>query len=464
MFIVKEIKKITNAKLINGIETCKIEKFNVSAKNHYKNEFYIPIFWREDRQQYIMDAVKSGAIGYIISKNYEREKEIIRESIKINPNIIILEVEDINESIYEMAMYKRNENINIPIIAVTGSVGKTSTCEMIASIIRKEKHVLADSGNNNVKQLLSWLLLDIEDYEIAVLEAGIGRKDVMEPISKLLMPSIAVINNIGTAHIEKLGSKENILKEKMKLITHMKDEKIVFLNDDDAMLREVKLDSSYKVNRYSLSEAKNIIQNENSICFETNVYGENTKFNLNAYGNHSVLNAICAIKIGELLNIDKEDIINGINDYTSVDRRFKIIKENNYTIIDDTYNASLDSMRAGLTSADKLTAKRKLAILGEMLELGEYSKELHSQVGEVFKDVNFDILLTQGENTEYICKTAKKYMKDKTIINFKTQEELMSYLLDTIEAGDLIYLKASKKMKFNNIVEILLEKSKNIVI
>ena len=163
MFSIKEIKDITNALVINGNENIIIEKFNVSIKNHYKNDFYIPIFWKEDRQKYIIEAVKSEAIGFMVSSQYEEKDKIIQESIKINPNIIILQVEDINNAIYEMANYKRIKHIDVPIIAVTGSVGKTSITAMISSIIREEKKVLTDTGNNNVKPLLSWLMLDIED-------------------------------------------------------------------------------------------------------------------------------------------------------------------------------------------------------------------------------------------------------------------------------------------------------------
>ena len=212
MLKVSEIVNVTNANIINGKEDIEIEKFNISYRNHYENDFYIPIFWREDRHKYIINAVKKGAVGYMISSSCEEYESIINESKHINPNITILQVEEINDAIYQMAMYKRERHINITIIAVTGSVGKTSTCEMISSIIKQEKKNLSDTGNNNTKPLLSWLMLDIEDYEIAILEAGIARKNVMEPLSKLLKPSIVVINNIGTAHIENLGSKQDILQ------------------------------------------------------------------------------------------------------------------------------------------------------------------------------------------------------------------------------------------------------------
>lgn len=457
MFSIKEIKDITNALVINGNENIIIEKFNVSIKNHYKNDFYIPIFWKEDRQKYIIEAVKLEAIGFMVSSQYEEKDKIIQESIKINPNIIILQVEDINNAIYEMANYKRIKHIDVPIIAVTGSVGKTSITAMISSIIREEKKVLTDTGNNNVKPLLSWLMLDIEDYEIAVLEVGIGSKNVMEPISKLLRPSIVVINNIGTSHIEKLKSQQGILEEKLKITNYMKDNKIVFLNDDDELLKTVNLDSSYKIQKYSFEEARNVKQNKGIISFKTEVYGKNTEFNLNAYGNHNVSNAICAIRIAETLNIKKESIQKGIENYTSVDRRFEIIRKNNSIIIDDAYNASVDSMRAGLISANQITeCKRRIAVLGEMLELGDYSKKSHKKVGEIFKEVNFDILLTQGINTQYICDSAKKYMGNKTVINFENQEELIQYLLKEMNEGDLIYLKASKKMNFDKIVKTLI--------
>lgn len=459
MFLIKEIRDITNATIINGSEDICIKKFNVSKKNHNKDDFYIPIFWREDRQKYIMDAVKANAIGYMISSQCENKDRIIQESIEINPNIIILQVEDINEAIYKMARTKREQNMDVNVIAVTGSVGKTSTTEMIASILREEKRVLSDTGNNNTKPLLSWLMLDIEDYEVTVLEAGMGNKNVMEPISKLLIPSIVVINNIGTSHIGKLGSKEAILEEKLKLITHMKDEKVVLLNDDDTMLQTVKLDEEYDVKRYSLKEAKNIVQHEDFIRFETMVYGENTEICIKAYGEHNVLNAICAIRVAELLNIKRENIRSGIDNYRSVNRRFNVVKKNGYIVIDDTYNASVDSMKAGLISANQMQGcKRKIAILGDMLELGDYSEELHKQVGELFAKLDFDFLLTYGENTQHICDSCKEYMKNKTVIKFDEREQLINYVLQEIKKGDLIYLKASRKMAFDEIVEKMLEK------
>ena len=461
MFKIKEILEITNGTLINGDMDNIATKFNISSKNHYENEFYIPITWREvDRQQYIINAVNMGAKGYLISNSYEKNDEIIAESIRINPNIIIIQVENINTAIYQMASYKRNKVINNPVVAITGSVGKTSTTEMISSIIREEKNVLSDRGNNNAASLLSWIMLDIDDYEMAVLEAGMASKNVMEPISELLKPSIVVINNIGTSHIGNLGSKEEILEEKLKLITHMKDEKIVFLNDDDIMLKKVKMDDTYCIKRYSLNEAKNINQNGEYITFDADVYGESTSFELKAYGIHNVANAICAIRIAEIFNIKSNNIQNGIRNYKNVDRRFNVINKDDYIIIDDTYNASVDSMKAGLIAANDIkNCKRKIAVLGDMLELGEYSEDLHRQVGEIFKEIRFDMLLTQGENSRYICENAKKYILEKKIKNFEKQEELIEYLLEEIKEGDLIYLKASKKMNFDNIVKSIIARN-----
>lgn len=357
-----------------------------------------------------------------------------------------------------MGKYNRQKNIHIPVIAVTGSVGKTSTCEMIASILKQERKVFSDNRNNNTRLLLSLLLLDIDNYDIAVLEAGIASKGKMEPISELLEPSIVVINNIGTAHIGNLGSKENILKEKLLLTKYMKDDKIVFLNDNDSLLKNLKLDKQYNTIRYSIDETSNIKQENNILTFNKDVYGKSTHFTINAIGEHNVSNAVCAIKIGELLNISIENIIKGIKEYKNVNRRFNITKQNGFTIIDDTYNASLASMQAGLKSANNIQdCKRRIAVLGEMLDLGDFAKDLHSQVGETFKDLNFDVLLTQGEYTKYICENAKQYIKTDKVINFESQDDLINELLNIISQGDLIYLKASNKMQFNNIVCKLLE-------
>lgn len=458
MLTVRKIKEITDAQMINGEEAIEleIERFSISKKNHSEGDFYIPVFVKEDRHQYIMDAVRQGAIGFMISKSYEEYQEVIKESIEINSNIVIMQVDNINEAIYKMATYVRQENVTIPIVAVTGSVGKTSTCNMIASVLKEQRKTFYDTGNNNTKPLLSWLMLNMEEDEIAVLEVGIGSKGAMEPIAKLLQPSIAVISNIGTAHIGNLGSQENILKEKLQITKYMRESKIVVLNEDDLMLKQLKLDESFKVVRYCLGEASNIKQEEGKIEFETKVYGENTQFLINAYGMHNVSNAICAIRIAELLKIDKSNIIKGIREYRNVDKRFNVIKVRNCTIIDDTYNASLASMRAGLIAANSMKSQRKIAVLGEMLELAEFSKKLHCEVGEVFKEIEFDALFTQGEDTKYICEVAKKYMKNKKVMNFQNQEELVEELLKERKRGDLIYLKASRKMQFDKIVEKLI--------
>lgn len=460
MFNIKEIINITKAKIINGKEDIEIKEFSISKNSWKLNSFYIPINFRGDRQKYILKAVENGIMGFMISSSYEDYKNTINQALEINPNILIIEVEDINNAIYALANFIRQKNINMPIIAVTGSVGKTSTCEMISCILKTEKKVYSDNGNNNTKELLSYLMLNIEGYDIAVLEAGVAREGKMEPISQLLLPSICVINNIGTSHIGNFGSRENILKEKILITSNMKDDKIVLLNNDNDMLNNLQLDSKYKVIKYSIDHAKNIKQCDGKIEFETKVYNEDTKFILYGYGIHNVQNAICAIRVAEIYKISKENIIKGIASYNNVDRRFKI-KENNKEniIIDDTYNASYDSMKAGLIAANSMSAKRKIAVLGEMLELGEFSKELHTKVGKVFKDVNFDMLLTQGENTKYICEVAKKYIAEDKVKNYENQEDLINDLLKEIKNGDLIYLKASKKMNFDNIVNELMKKT-----
>ncbi len=459
MYTLEEIAKITEGKILKGDVQTGITEFSIRGREHQKGAFYMPIFCNEDRQAYIIDAVKAGATGYMISSQYDRKEAIIEESLKLNPEIMILQVENINQAIYKMAMESRQQNKIIPIIAVTGSVGKTSICAMLTSILKQEKVVLSDEGSNhNTRVLLSHLLLNIQNYEIAVLEVGIASKNTMEPMAKLLEPSIAVINNIGTAHIGNLGSRESILKEKLELTKHMQGEKLVFLNEEDDLLRKVELEEENTVYRFSLKEASRIQQQEHNIIFQTKVYGKETSFKLHAYGEHSVSNAICAIRIAEHFNIKQENIQKGIECYRSIPRRFEVIDQKGYTIIDDTYNASVASMEAGITNANLIKkCKRRIAVLGDMLELGDYAKELHIKVGKIFEIVDFEMLLTYGEKASYIAEVAKPYMQGKVIKHFDTQEALIDFLLSEVKEEDLLYFKASKKMGFDKIVKKLLE-------
>lgn len=227
----------------------------------------------------------------MIGKNSESKKEIEKLAQEINPNICIIEVESVNDAIYKLGIKCRENNIQKPIIAVTGSVGKTTLCSMISQVLKTEIKLLHDfkNENNNTASHISLSYLFFDDYDMAVTEIGISDFGKMSDLSKLVKPSIAVINSIGTAHINKLKSKENILKEKLHITDYITDKKILFLNFDDEYLKKVNKSKEYETRYYSINEATNINRIDGKISFNTKIYGIDTNFKLNLYEEYNII-------------------------------------------------------------------------------------------------------------------------------------------------------------------------------
>lgn len=453
---INEILEASNGILINGNTDIVPENYKIDSREVENGDFFVPLIGENvDGHKYIIDIVKKGAIGYFISKDYIDKEEVIKNSKKINSSICIIEVEDVEKALRDIAIYNRRKNINIPVIAITGSVGKTSTREMIASVLSEKYNVLVTERNYNSIIGLPIMMLKIENQDICVLEAGINHIGEMDILSEILIPDICVITNIGNAHIGIMGSRDNIFKEKLKITNHIKGMKKVIVNGDDEYLSNLK-SSSYDIVKYSLKNIDNKKVENGSIQFDTRIYNDTYKININQIGNHNIQNALSAIKIGEIFNLKPEMIISGIGKYKNFTGRLetKIIKEN-ITIIDDTYNASIDSMKSGLITVNDLKANRKIAVLGDMLELGKYSEKIHLEVGEIFKDLNYDMLFVLGKEAENIALTAQKYMDINKIKVFDTKDSLEKEIKKYMKPGDIIYFKASNAMRFGDIIRDL---------
>lgn len=457
MLNLEEIVKSTNGIIINGDSKIIPHNYVLDSREVKKGDFFVPIVGEKvDSHKFILDCVKKEIIGFFINSNCDKKEEIIRQSIEINNNICIIEVENAQNAIYDAAVYNRDKHINIPVIAVTGSVGKTSTREMIASVLKTEKNVLVTEKNYNSCIGIPIMLLKLDKQDICVLEAGINSFGEMELESKLLKPNVAVITNIGTAHIGIFETRENILSEKIQITNYISGQKKVFVNSDDKLLRALKTNDKFVVDYFNIEMISYVDQTNESIEFRTKIYDNEELILINQIGNHNVYNALCAIKVAETFNIKKENIIEGIRNYKNFSRRLEKIKlDNGVLLIDDTYNASIDSMKSGLITVNDLTSKRKIAVLGDMFELGESSDEIHANVGEIFKILNYDILFTLGDASKKIASSASKYIKE--VFEYDNREELVDRIKTEMKVGDIIYFKASNGMKFNELIEQIKE-------
>lgn len=463
MHLLKEIEKYTNGKIINGSRDKEIRHYSISHKFSNENTFYVPIdFHGVNREIYIIDAVKLGVIGFMIDKTSENYKSIINQAKEINPAICILEVESVNEAIHILAKLNRNLNLDIPIIGITGSVGKTSMSNILSNILKREKRVFHDFDNRNMntKVLISSDLMQLENYEMAVIEMGTSKPGNMSILSELVKPSIGVITTIGTAHLNNFHTKENILEEKLHIADYLKDDKIVFVNSDDELLNNLEETKAYKIVKCSKNEARNIVENELGISFEIDIYKQKTKFQLPLFSLHYLSNIIVAIRIAEHYHIKYENIVEGIKEFKSIEGRQKILRnaQIDLTVIDDSYSSSFESVKLGLEIANKLKSKRKIAILGKMAAYGEEANNFHEELGKYFNNFNFDYLYLIGEYTKHIFKGALTCLEEKRIKRFKTKELLVADLKKNIQNGDLIYIKVAHTQRFDEIVEELKKK------
>ncbi len=450
MLKVKELLEATNGKLLNGNLDDEINNYKIDSREVKSGDFYIPIVGENvDGHRFINDTVKNNCSGFFVSNIDSIDIQKIKE---VNKDIIIIEVEDTKKALVDIGIFNRNKHKDIEVVAITGSVGKTSTREIVSSVLSQQKNILVTEKNMNSYIGMPLMTLKLEEQEMAVLEAGIDFVGEMDILNKLLVPDVAVVTNIGTSHIGKFGSQDIIFQEKTKIADGLKGKKILLLNGDDEYLRRYE-NSSVKILYYSIKDAKNIVINENTIEYDTLIYNKEEHIVVNALGNHNILNSLVAIKIGEIYNISVDKIKRGIFQYQNISRRMEKISFNNITIIDDTYNASPSSMQSGLISIDEIKDKRKIAVLADILELGDYAKEIHLKMGKVFKELKYDVLIAYGENMKYLIENAKNYIKE--VYYCKDSTEAEKKVREIMRENDVIYFKGSNSMFVNKIVDDL---------
>ena len=459
---IKDIIEITKGKLIVGNIEDKCKSFCKDTRILKKDDTYIGIKGENfDGNKLWKNAFENGAKTVIV-ENIDFEENDIKNFA--NKNIIL--VKSTMDAIKEIATYKRSL-YNIPVVGITGSVGKTSTKDIIANVISQKYKTLKTQGNNNNNIGLPFTLFRLDDHEAAVIEMGMNHLGEINYLTNIAKPTISVITNIGTSHIGNLGSRENILKAKLEILDGMSKNVLVINNDNDLLHKfyeENKENKDIEIHTFGIMEdsefmAKNLFLNENYSKFDCTINKKNVNFKVPVGGKHFIYNALSAIAVGNILKLSEEQIKTGIEKFELTKRRMDIIElKNGVKLINDTYNASFESMKATLDYLGNMKANRKIAVLGDMLELGKFSKELHEKVGiEVAKN-NIDLLILSGNNAKFIGEAAiKNKMNEKNIYYFESKNEISNFLINNWKKGDVILLKASNGMKFFEITEKLEE-------
>lgn len=368
-------------------------------------------------------------------------------------------VPDTRLALLQLAAHYRLQ-FDAKVVGITGSVGKTTTKEMTAAVLAGTFNVLKNAGNLNNEIGLPMTIFELsESHEAAVLEMGMSGFGEISRLSGVCKPDIGVITNIGVSHIENLGSRENILQAKMEIMHGMRDDAPLLLNADDSLLFDAQ---TYKhpVLYYGIENEKsdfracNIEQSESSTRFTVVSKGNQQQVCLPAIGKHNIYNALAAFAVGIWMGVTPQKAASALSMYVPAGMRQRIKHFAGITFIEDCYNASPDSVRAALGVLADLNAARRIAVLGDMLELGDYAQPAHIESGVQARANNVDVLLTFGALSKHTAQKAKE-AGVPTVRAFDDKKELSRVLCDMLSPGDAVLFKASRGMGFEDIIEML---------
>ncbi len=446
---IEEIVNATGGRLLCGNPFDEVRDLNIDSRKIEEGVLFVPIIGaRVDSHKYIPDAMKvtNATLTDRELDEYEEGKSYI---LVDNTELALRRI-----GRYIRTKYKR------PVVGVTGSVGKTTTREMITTALLANVPVYHTEGNLNSQIGVPITLSRMcdRDSEVAVLELGISEEGHMESLTDMAKPDIAVVTMIGVAHIEFMKTRENICRQKLLIAGDMDENGVIFLNGDDELLKNAKVNDKVKTFYYGTSEgcdyrAENIHLEDGFNTYDY-VHGEDRiKVKLSAMGRHNVLNSLVGIAIADYMGYDIRKSAEAFSSFKGL--RQKVFEsKKGYIIIDDTYNASPDSMKASLNVLSDIECSgKRYAVLGDMYELGDNSVKYHREVGEYVKDTKTDILVAVGELAEDIADACDK--EKVSVLFFKDKEAAAEYLNENLKPEDVILVKASNGMKLSELVEKL---------
>lgn len=401
---------------------------------------------RVDGHNFIPQCIEMGALCSLCEKTPADN----------SPHIL---VESTKQALIDIATAYRL-TFSIPFIGISGSVGKTTTKEMIASVLSQKYKVHKTQGNfnNDLGVPLTLFALE-EDAEIAVIEMGISDFGEMTVLSRIVKPDVCVLTNIGKCHLECLIDRDGVKKAKTEMFDYMREGGIAVLCADDDKLSEIKEVQGRTPVFFGLSEGcdytAHSITSDNETKTEFTVKYDDAEFSATVYGlgKHMVSNALCATALGKHFGLEDEEIAQGISEYKPTGSRQNVIKTEKLTIIDDCYNANPASMKASIETLAGFEGRR-VAILGDMKELGKQEADLHCEIGNFAVEKNLDLVVAIGDLALNIYKVARPHIDCEW---FSTVEEAKLELYEMLTIGDTVLVKASHSMKFEEIVEYIKE-------
>lgn len=439
--LIRDIVKAVNGKFYGDEKFLHkyVANVNTDSRKKVSETLFIPLIGEKfDAHEFIDQAILNGAVC-VLSENI------------LSDDKIFIKVESTNKALLDLAEYYRTL-FDIKVVAITGSCGKTTTKDMIANVLSQSYNVLKTKGNFNNQVGLPLTIFELEDdVQIAVLEMGTNHFGEIETLSKVAKPDVCVITNIGVSHIENFKDQLGILKAKSEIFSYAQDNFVAVLNGDDEYLRKLDLEN---VIYYGFDVTNNIFAYDvHGNSFSANDFSQ--QINLNYAGQYMIKNALAAIAVGHYFNVPDEKIKAGLENFQMSAMRMEVLhSDNNFTIINDVYNASPDSMRAAIdVLAENNQCKRKICILGDMFELGEQSEKFHFELGKYLSGKKINLAICIGRSAKNIFDginsgTEKKY--------YPAKENFFADMKNIFWKDSIVLVKASRAMHFEDIVQKLM--------
>ena len=450
IFNIQELQKASQGKLVQGNSSIRVKGISINSRSLKTGDAFIAIAGKNfDGHDFVFDAIKKKAAAVIIAKNLEG----------IPTHVPVIQVKDTIQALGQIARNYR-DRFRIPVIAITGSAGKTTTKEMLAYTLAGRFKVLKNIGteNNHIGVPLTLLKLNSR-YDMAVIELGTNRPGDIRWLTYIANPKVAIMTNIGESHLELLKSPLGVFREKFDLVRGMAKRGTVIFNGDDDYLNKIpSYQLSHKLIKFAIEnkaeyQAGDIHMDHCSLHFAVN---SKKGWKLRTLSRHNIYNALVAISCAKQFKMKESLIQKRLVQFRFPQGRQYVGKLGKGWLIDDTYNANPVSLRSALQTLSSLDiGGRKILVCGDMLELGTRSETLHRSVGRLVAVSNLNVLLTFGKMSEWIAKEAKKDNRALVVSHCRSVEQINKKLKNYCQTGDAILVKGSRGMRMERVVEFL---------
>lgn len=455
MFTLNEIVKATSAKIYKE-EKKEFSAIVTDTRKISEGVLFVALKGeRFNGEDFAAEALEKGAAGVVVSEACDKTQ--LEKCAGT-----VLQVEDTLAAYQLMAKAWRDKFPQIPVVAITGSNGKTTTKDLTAAVLSAKGAVLKTQANFNNEIGLPLTLLGLKkEHTAAVVEIGMRGFHQIEALAPIASPQIGIVTNVGETHMELLGSLENIAKAKQELVEAIPAGGTVILNADNKYVAGMRsaAKEGVKVMTFGLEQEADVkgeaIHTEGNVTkFMVTYANERHEYEVNMVGRHNVYNTLAAIAAGFAMGLTPVEVREGLSHLEATKMRFELQQVKEWNVVNDAYNASPMSMTAAINTLSELTKGRKIAVLGDMLELGSVSEEAHLHVGEEVAEHGFTALVTRGEMGEFIAKGAEN--KGMTAVyRCASHEDAAEKLHELLQPGDTLLFKGSRGMAMEKIIDLL---------